>query len=226
MTLIRKGTLAGIPIHYDRFEKDGSDYGTMGKPIRPYFDKLFYQQCSTAIASIQETLAPVRGNITCIVSAGVGRKGPTFSYHQENRAFDLDGLFFDDGSCWIANSFEREPIISLAIESLLRIQFGTVLNYPYDKAHEDHIHFDNGRKPTFRRDARTISLFIENIQKYIFGTDIGMTGVWSSRTEAAIDSMRIEFGLGSMENSVHWEEFCKSVAIEATKKMSLPFQMP
>lgn len=217
MPLIRHATLAGAPIHYDRFNADGSDYGTLGKPINPFFEASFYEACDAAFRDVEALLAPRLGAFTAVVTGGIGRAGQGASYHHKNRAFDLDALFFESGASWVANSYETAPHLYLAIESRLRLRFGTVLTYPYDRRHEDHFHFDDGRAPNFRPATKTHSLFVQAAIKHVYFIEIGVDGVWGPDTEAKARLVRKELGLGPLSRLDDWLAFCRLTGDAAAK---------
>ena len=209
MTLVRRNTLSGAPIHYDRFQPDGSDYGTIGKPWNPYFEPNFHTACDAAFRDVQALLRPRLGAFKAVVSGGVGRDGGGRSYHHQHRAFDLDALFWTSGASWVANSFHAEPQLYLAIESRLRLHFGTVLTYLYNAAHEDHVHVDDGRKPNFRSATKTHTLFVQTALKYAYALDVGVDGVWGPQTEGQARRVRKELGLGPFSQLANWQAFCR-----------------
>jgi hypothetical protein len=222
MSLVRRDTLAGAPIHYDRFKPDGSDYGTIGKPWNPYFEPNFYEACDAAFRDVQTLLRPRLGDFKAVVSGGVGREGGGRSYHHQHRAFDLDALYWDSGAFWVADTFEEEPHLYLAIESQLRLHFGTVLTYLYNAAHEDHFHFDDGRKPNFRSSTKTHSLFVQTALKYVFAMDVGVDGVWGPETESQARIVREELGIGPFSQLDNWLEFCRKTGEAAANLVDAP----
>jgi hypothetical protein len=222
MALVRRNTLAGAPIHYDRFQADGSDYGTLGKPWNPYIDPSFYDACERAFNDIQTLLHPRLGAFKAVVCGGVGRAGGGASYHHQHRAFDLDALFWESGAVWVANTFEREPHLYLAIESQLRLHFGTVLTYLYNRAHEDHFHFDDGRRPNFRSATKTHSLFVQTALKYVFAMDVGVDGVWGPETDGAARAIRTELGIGPFSKLDNWLAFCRETGKAAAALVDAP----
>jgi hypothetical protein len=220
MTFERQSKLAGAPIHYDRLKPE--DYGTIGIPIDPYFDPDFYEQCNQAFVDIQALLKPKLGPFTAVVTGGIGRAGEGASYHHKNRAFDLDALFFESGASWVATSYRADPHLYLAIESRLRMHFGTVLTYLYDPRHEDHFHFDNGRASTFRPATKTHSLFVQAAIKHLFFIEIGVDGVWGPDTESKARLVRQEMGLGPLSRTDNWIAFCREVGNAAAARVAPP----
>ncbi|MXN65724.1 hypothetical protein GR183_12485 [Stappia sp. GBMRC 2046] len=217
MTLVRVDNISGISLFYDRF-KSGS-YGNEAVAMRPFIDQKFFGICEKAVATIRDALSKGEYEIKQIWSGGVGRSGNGRSYHHKNRAFDLDALIFADNTKWVANTFPDRPYIYLAIEACLRTKFGTVLNYDYNKAHEDHFHFDNGTTVRFKREARSHVLFLQHTLMKLFNQDIGESGadgIFGPDTDAALSRVRKQINIGGLSGKQNWLrylEVCAEVAI-------------
>ncbi|MBD9371674.1 extensin family protein [Rhizobium sp. ARZ01] len=210
MALTRVESIAGLPLFYDRF--NGTSYGQHAVAMRPFIDNNFLDQCTACFAEMQQVLAKHGFEITQIWSGGVGREGAGVSYHHRNRAFDLDALIFKDGSRWLADTFPARPFIYLAIEAVLRLHFGTVLNHDYNQAHRDHLHFDNGTAPRFKRDARSHTLFVQHALVKLFNQSVGADGVFGPETEQALNRVRRTLGIGSFSDKSNWFAFLQEVA--------------
>lgn len=212
MALIRVSNLAGIPLFYDRY--NNTSYGVSAVPMRPYIDEAFHELCETCFGELNTFLGRYSKGIVQIWSGGVGRQGTGTSYHHSNRAFDLDALIMNDGDRWIATSFPQRPHIYLAIESYLRMQFGTVLNYQYNAAHEDHFHFDNGTNPSFNKHAKSRVTYLQNALKFGFGGVLGVDGVWGPETARQQRLVFDDLGIGSIYTLNNWHEFLQIAATE------------
>ncbi len=212
----RVDKLAGIPLFYDRFSDDS--YGKQGKPYRPYVEAGFLVICEYCFKEMQALFTPGGFAIGEIWSGGVGRSGSGSSLHHQNRAFDLDALVFSDKPMWVADTFPQRPFLYLAIEAVLRIHFGTVLNYDYNAAHEDHFHFDNGTNVGFKRAARSHVLFLQHSLTKLFDKDVGtagVDGVYGDDTEAALTDALNDLGIGTITNTGNWETFLRACCAEA-----------
>jgi hypothetical protein len=214
MTDIRVDNFAGKPLLYDRSAP--GHYGRTGISFRPFVNPVFAQACE---ACFSELFARLRQRadliVTFILSGGVSRAGTGASFHHKNRAFDLDGLLFDDGSNWVANTFPQRPQLYLGMEAILRRHFGTVLSYDYNRAHEDHFHFDNGTPIGFKPAAKSHVIFIQNVIALVYGSPIGRDGVWGPETESAIRSLRNRFGIGPLSTAANWRDLLDGIADEA-----------
>ncbi|MGI9364099.1 MAG: extensin family protein [Rhizobiaceae bacterium] len=210
MTLVRIDNIAGIPLYYDRYKSDS--YGKSAVPMRPYINQAFLNRCTPCFDKLSSFLGTYGKGIEQIWSGGVGRAGTGTSYHHTNRAFDLDALILADGDRWIATSFPERPHIYVAIESFLRTQFGTVLNYQYNAAHQYHFHFDNGTNPGFNKYSKSRVTYLQNAIKYGFGGSLAVDGVWGPQTEVQTKLALKALGLGSLSINANWQSFLLETA--------------
>ena len=89
-------------------------------------------------------------------------------YHGLGRAFDLDAIFWDNHT-FITLNFPEDPFVYIGVESVIRMHFGTVLNYDYDAAHRDHFHFDDGTNPGWNKMAKSRVVFLQNVLHFLYG---------------------------------------------------------
>lgn len=154
-------------------------------------------------------------------SGGIARDGSGSSLHHKKRAFDLDALIFADDRKWVADTFPDRPFIYLAIEACLRKFFGTVLNYDYNAAHQDHFHFDNGQSVGFAPRARSHALFVQHALVKLFDEDIGHAGadgVFGGDSKAALKRALTQLGIGGIGNNQNWQTFLDECATEAMNR--------
>lgn len=219
MALERYATLGGVALHYDRFSRD--QYGTEGIPFRPLIETSFAEGLAEAFKAISKLFKPKLGALEIAVSGGVGREGVGASLHHQNRAFDLDGLIFEKAH-FVAGDFPDEPHFYLAVEAVLRRHFGLVLAYDYNPAHEDHLHIDDSRTPGFRRDARSHTIFVQNLLTYVYDVPVLRDGVWGPQTEAVHRDLREELGVGPFSRKECWLTFCQHAAEHALERLIQP----
>jgi hypothetical protein len=214
MADIRIDNLAGKPLLYDRSAP--GHYGRTGISFRPFVNPAFAQASDACFAELIERLGQSAGLRTAtILSGGVSRAGTGTSLHHRNRAFDLDGLLFDDDSSWVANTFPQRPQLYLGIEAILRKHFGTVLSYDYNRDHEDHFHFDNGTATGFKTAAKSHVIFVQNVIALVYGRSISRDGLWGSETETALRTLRAQLGIGSIATLANWLALLDVIADEA-----------
>lgn len=214
MADIKVSTLGGKPMLYDRTIPE--HYGKTGVPFNPFMNTEFAKQSDLCFAELVELLETgLNRKVTKILSGGVSRAGSGTSLHHKNRAFDLDALLFDDGSNWVATSFPKRPHIYLAIEAVLRRHFGTVLSFDYNKAHEDHFHFDNGTALGFKRHAKSHVIFIQNALVFVYQLKVGRDGVWGGETDGALDILLGRLGIGGISDKANFSRFLLAVANDA-----------
>lgn len=205
---------AGKALLYDR--SSPAHYGVGGVPIRPHVNKAFADECEACFTELVDKLKAHAGlQVDKILTGGVSRAGQGASLHHQNRAFDLDGLLFTDGSNWVADTFPQRRQLYLGIEAVLRRHFGTVLSYDYNRAHQDHFHFDNGTAPGFKQAAKSHVIFVQNVSTFVYMNPIGRDGVWGPNTERALKTMRERLGIGPVSDKNNWLAFLGKVAEEA-----------
>lgn len=203
MTLIRIENLGDVPLIYDR--DPVANYGVRGYRVRPLADDQFAVELDTAFQQLfQEFDAHGLGPVREILYGGIARTGTGRSYHHSHRAFDLDALKAESGFTWVANTFPSRPHFYLAIESVLRQNFGTVLTYDFDPSHRDHFHFDNGTSVGFVRHSKSRVLFLQNAAKYLFDYVVSVDGVWGPETESLERSIRQELAIGPITQRENW----------------------
>tara|TARA_R110002020_G_scaffold15555_42_gene55483 strand:- start:749 stop:1402 length:654 start_codon:yes stop_codon:yes gene_type:complete len=208
MALVRIDTLAGYPVHYDRTTSDA--YGKPGTPIRPLIDDRFARECEACFSQLRTAIGRRFGGLKVILTGGVGRAGQGASYHHRYRAFDLDGLVFDETTL-IATEFPSRPEFYLTVEALLRLHFGTVLSYTYNQAHRDHFHIDNGSSVKFETMSKSRVQFLQNALFHIFDIPVGRDGVYGPETDGALRIARDELGLGPLSDRDNWRTFLEAI---------------
>lgn len=214
MADVRHDSFAGKPLLYDR--SSPGHYGRTGISFRPFVNPAFAQLCEAAFSELVRRLDEAAGlTVASILSGGVSRAGTGTSFHHKNRAFDLDGLLFTDGSSWVANTFPQRPQLYLGMEAVLRKHFGSVLTFDYNRAHEDHFHFDNGTPVGFKMAAKSHVIFIQNVIALVYGSNIGRDGVWGPETEGALRALRNRLGVGAVSSLPNWLALLDAVAVEA-----------
>jgi hypothetical protein len=166
-------TLAGVPVHYDRLDEDGSRYGEKGKQRKFYCTnklKTTLDSCMTELFSLWNKPKP-----TIILSAGTIGDGKMA--HGEGFAFDLDGFWWGDEVFTMA-SYPSNRKFYLGINAHLFHHFSQVLSYHYP-GHRDHFHVDFNYGDNFRPGSQAQAYFVQAALKYIYGKDIGSSGIES-----------------------------------------------
>ncbi|KKL44807.1 hypothetical protein LCGC14_2361960 [marine sediment metagenome] len=181
----------GIPLSYERRSSDDV-WGDLAptKEVGLYFNSSFRRKLDDCFVEINKVFAhrAMKG----IISAGAWVDKP--GMHKLARAFDLDGIVWEGGN-WRATRFVggNELKMYLVIQAICMKHFGTVLGYLYNKAHEDHIHMDDGTEPGFRHNSRSIVTFIQQACKTFLGQPLAeVDGSWGPKTA---EVMRSALGL-------------------------------
>lgn len=197
MALQTFAQLANVPVHYDRYDPEsGFGYGTRGKPFKPRATPAMISMLQACFSDIfsQSPFGP--GEVVTSAGAFVEKPG----YHGSGQAFDLDGIFWSQTQL-VAIEYPKKPHLYLAIESIIRQHFGTVLNYNYNAAHKDHFHMDLGTSVGFQKMSKSRVEYLQASLFYVHGYQIGIDGVWGPSTEKVVKVALSELGIGGSPTS-------------------------
>lgn len=184
--------LAGVPVHYDRSSEAG--YGTRGIPFTPHSTEPFEQKLNDAFEELWE-VCPL-GEAEVITSAGAYVDKP--GMHGKGRAFDVDGIFWANKS-FITNQYPNDRPFYLAVESVLRKHFGTVLNYKYNESHQDHFHVSDRGEPGFVPDHRSQVLYLQMALTHLFDIPVAIDGIMGPQTRGASRELLFRLELAGEE---------------------------
>ncbi len=170
--------LAGVPVHYDRAPSAG--YGTRGIPYTFHCTEPFEATLHAAFEALWAA-CPL-GTAEVITSAGayVDKSG----LHGAGRAFDIDGIFWPD-KAFITNQYPSDRRFYLAVESVLRKHLGTVLNYKFDAAHQDHFHVSGRGEPGFVLGHESRVLYWQMALTHLFDRPVTVDGLTGPETNGA-----------------------------------------
>lgn len=199
--------LGGVPVHYDR--RHSGDYGTRGAAATFHVTEEFEAKLDRCFEQLWE-LSPF-GRAEVITSAGAWVNKPGF--HGLGRALDLDGIFWRDKSfVTLFDGFQgRDRRLYLAVEAVLRMHFGQVLNYDFNAAHRDHFHIDDVA-PGFRASSKTAVFFVQNALSFVLGHSVSRDGVFGSETDGALVRAMSDLGIsGSISDLGVWRRFLMGI---------------
>lgn len=189
LKLITFDHIADVPVHYSRFTR--SMYGTRGRgPRKVRLAEYFHTTLTTCLHDLWD----FTGVPAVFVTGGcyVQKAGK----HGEGRAIDIDSIHWDveveddfdgtrhlvGGRDFVTLDYPNCQRFYLAIEAVLRLHFGTVLNYEYNRAHQDHWHVDDGSPVGFFPASRARVLFLQAALTYVFGHPTKIDGYWGKET--------------------------------------------
>ena len=209
MDLVTFTQIASVPVHYDRHdESTGYGYGTRGKPFRPRATKKMLDSLDGCFSKLFAMSA--HGTPEVITSAGAYVSKP--GHHGLGQAFDLDGLFWSSAFL-VAREYPSKPVLYLAVESVLRTHFGTVLAYNYNDAHKDHFHVDLGTAVGFNKLSKSRVEYLQASLFHIHGYQVGIDGVWGPGTQEAVRTAFRDLGLGNgVVTAGSWLEYLELTA--------------
>lgn len=209
--------LVGIPVHYDRLAAP-HDYGSKGK------SRTF--KCTNKLkATLEDCFEDLfqvwgRGNPSIILTAGTTGDGG--GAHGTGLAFDLDGFYWENDTKFMMLFYPTDRVFYLGINAHLFLYFTQVLSYHYPR-HDDHFHVDFNFSSKFRPDSNAQTFFVQACLKYIFGRNLGSTGIendgvdgiFGDDTEAQLNAVLDDLGIDRITNAAGWKKFLTTCRTEA-----------
>lgn len=145
------------------------------------------------------------------------------SWHAAGRAFDIAELVHANGqvSCrydqWGDDPQRLRAYWRLAAS--LSTRFTYTLGYPYNAAHHNHLHVDNGVNgygaTRFDQRSNAQTCVVQGALLHIFGRDVEITGDYDRRTRDAVSSVQEDLGLREKLTSEEgWRAFLAAAVAE------------
>lgn len=190
--------LAGVPVHYDRFPNPQFGYGTRGKPLTWHCTEAFEKKLNAAFEELWDVCPLGRAEVITTAGAYVNKPG----MHGKGRGFDVDGIFWSNRT-FITKKYPEDRPFYLAVEAILRKHFGTVLNYEYNRDHEDHLHVDDGTEPGFVARHKSRVLFLQMALAHVFNRSVTIDGFAGPETNTAATEVLLQLELaerGEVDN--------------------------
>lgn len=199
-------SLGGVEVHYDR-ESDKS-YGKKSHASDWMGRSDFIEKLNRTF----ERLWKFTGVAEAILTAGVYVEKP--GYHSRGRAFDLDGIVWTD-KVFMGLDYYTDPIFYLGIESVLRYEFNTVLNYLYNKAHRDHWHIQDDGDNVFSKWSWSDVLFVQASINFVWGEELSIDGQYGPRTDSAVKRVLDMLSLSTIFTKGDWLQFLRHTTTKA-----------
>ncbi|MEZ4694888.1 MAG: extensin family protein [Rhodothermales bacterium] len=185
-------TLSNVTVHYDRFLDPQFGYGTRGKTWTFHCEAAFQNKLRACFSELWD-VCPL-GRAEMITSAGTYVDKP--GSHGLGRAFDLDAIFWSNRT-FITLNYPVDKAFYLAVESVFRKYFGTVLNYEYNTDHRDHLHVDDLTPVGFDPTHRSRVLYLQMILTHLFDRPVDIDGIIGSQTNGAVREFLIDAAFAS-----------------------------
>lgn len=184
--------LAGVPVHYDRFQDPQFTYGTRGKPFRFHCTEGFQQKLEAFFGELWDVCPLGRAEVITSAGAYVDKPGD----HGLGRGFDIDGIFWENRT-FITKQYPQDRRFYLGVEAVLRKHFGTVLNFEFNAAHQDHFHIGDLSDPGFVAGHRSRVLFLQMILSHLFGRPVAVDGAIGRETNGAARDLLVDMNMAS-----------------------------
>jgi hypothetical protein len=166
--------------------------GTQGKPTTWHCTSAFEDKLDACFAQLWEVCPLGKADVICTAGVWVDKTG----MHGKGRAFDLDAVFWGDRLV-LANNYPNDRVAYLGIEAILRKHFGTVLNYKYNAAHQDHWHIDDGSSVGFQTSSESRVKFLQMALNSVYAAQpvLSVDGDYGRKTRGAAREVLLELQL-------------------------------
>jgi hypothetical protein len=213
--------LAGAKCYWARVNEAYEDYSKAleGKrKLNPGFKKKL-EACLIEVWWTLGAPTPI-----AIVSSGAYVKKA--GWHSKGKAFDLGAIHWEDYHLSCLGVFNDGCSTSssmpmyLAIESVLRKHFGTVLGIHYNKAHRNHWHIDPGTKVGYWSKgfgSSTRVIFLQEVLRLVWNCKVVIDGKAGPQTNSAIRIIRDMLHIGPLTNVDNWKQFLLLTAMKAAQ---------
>ncbi|SDX38031.1 hypothetical protein [Thiocapsa roseopersicina] len=181
----------GVPVHYDRMNPP-FHYGSKGKQFTLAAEKSLENLLDAAFAELWQKCPLGKADIILTAGAFVCKSGQ----HGKGRAFDCDGIWWGD-RLLLTKNYRADSQAYLGVEAILRKHIGTVLNFEYNRSHEDHWHLDTGTKPGFSASSKSRVLFLQMALGKLFGRRVDVDGRVGDETRGAVRDVLEALGLAT-----------------------------
>lgn len=180
--------LAGVPVHYGRAPNAG--YGTRGIPYTFHCTEPFEAKLQAFFEELWAVCPLEEAEVVTSAGAYVDKGG----MHGKGRAFDIDGIFWTEKT-FITNQYPSDRRFYLAVESVLRKHFGTVLNYKFNAAHQDHFHISDRGDPGFVASHESRVKYWQMALTHLFDHPVTVDGLVGPETNRASRALLRELGM-------------------------------
>jgi Uncharacterized protein conserved in bacteria len=203
----------GVPVHYDRLDSP-FHYGSRGKASTFHCKTDFEPLLDNAFRDIW--LYTGLGKAEVITSAGAYVDKP--GQHGQGRALDIDGIFWSNKTFVTLHAGwqGQDRNFYFGIEAVLRMHFGVVLDYEYNRPHRDHFHVDDSQSLAFRKTSVSKVRSLQGMLNHVWGKNVDEDGDWGNQTAGAVSEVLVVAGLqGPITNQDQWLQLMKKTAERA-----------
>jgi hypothetical protein len=238
--LVKFTNAAGVPCYYARVNAGYGDLSKCQKTRTRRLHPAFLAELEAVVQEINWTCFGYLGELRAITSGGAYVNKP--GWHSKGKAYDLGGLHWKghaDNRAEYANqghiltclevakrrdelSSRGDLLLYLAVESVLRKRFGTVLGMHYNRRHWNHWHFDPGQPVGYWESTKptTRVRYVQEVLIHVWGIGCGNPdGEAGDKTHRALGELR-RFGIGELRDPVIWQQFLTLTAMSALQLRS------
>lgn len=228
--LVKFDAVAGVPCYYARTNAAYGDLSKCTKSRVRQLAPMFLKCLEAMVMEIDLVCYGVLGELQAVTSGGayVAKAG----WHGEGRAYDLGGLHWKQDiltTLEVARNYHRREgdvktginqyLIYLAVESVIRKHFGTVLGIHYDDRHWNHWHFDPGTEVGYWPEgfgAGTRVRYLQEVLTYVWRIPhVWPDGDEGPKTRRGIEELRAVTHLGPLTHQNVWLQFLTLTSLKA-----------
>ncbi|MBT8428304.1 MAG: extensin family protein [Gammaproteobacteria bacterium] len=222
--LVTFDSIAGVPCYYARTNAAYADLDKCTPGRRRKLHPTFLAICNAAIAEINMLTAPYLGPLVALTSGGAYVEKP--GAHRLGRGYDLGGLHWRAAFLTCLDVAQDDPadqvddyLLYLAVESVLRKWFGTVLGIHYNAAHANHFHLDNLTRAGYLAAGRLAPSRVRYLQEtltWVWDSRCGTPdGIEGKKTRKALAAWRKRHGVGLFVEPDNWQRYLSLTALRA-----------
>lgn len=171
-------------------------------------------------------LSPYLNSISSL-GVYVCRSDGCVSKHNYGTAFDLSALRWHDGfgtiRTWTALNYPNDRKFYLGVEASLHYYFKWVLDYNYNAAHRNHLHFDTTYAPSYSTSSTAQTKFLQASLTYVWGINTTIDGIWGTQTSTNSTKALCRIGKsGVITTTSNWLAYALNATEIGTGKKAVP----
>ncbi|CAN5580676.1 hypothetical protein BH20ACT2_BH20ACT2_09550 [soil metagenome] len=205
-------------VYTDQIRGVGTYYNASGVQRRGtrsrfYYNKAFYDWCGVWVDNLSDRSALGRPHSISTLGTWVNRNDGCRSQHNYGTALDLSGLWWANRT-WIADNYESDKRFYMGVAATCNQFFKYSLDWNYNSAHHNHIHFDKSIKPSeFTTNSASQVKFVQASINNVWGEAVTIDGVWGPQTAAAVRRVLDRTGDdGDLTDWQSWQGYCDRTA--------------
>ncbi len=199
--------ISGVPTYYN-----AANVQRTGTRASFYYDRDFYDHCNLWMDDLGDLSGGGKPDAVSSLGTWVNRNDGCRSQHNYGTAFDLSALWWYDRRGWVADNYEGDKRFYMGVAANTNHFFTYSLDYNYNRAHHNHIHFDKSITPSrFSRGSTSQVKFVQASISHVWDRAITIDGLWGPQTEGAVREVLEGLPLSGVLTA-DWMSYCRHTA--------------